>query len=71
MDIENESIAENSCIKLDANSTQNEQEYHFFDSIPENVYNEALDTKIANIKMNSVSTRRKDELFKRQKREQE
>lgn len=39
MDIENESIVENSCIKLDANSTQNEQEYHFFDSIPENVYN--------------------------------
>lgn len=37
----------------------------------DNNYNESLDSKIMGIKMNSVSLRRKDELFKRYRRDQE
>ena len=41
------------------------------DKVNEGYYNEGYDMKISNIKMNSVSSRRKDELFKRYKKEQE
>lgn len=41
------------------------------DKVNEAYYNEGYDMKISNIKMNSVSSRRKDELFKRYKKEQE
>lgn len=37
-----------------------EAEFEFFDRLPDNVYTESMDLKISNIKMNSVSTRRKD-----------
>ena len=38
----------------------------FFDQLGDNWhYDETLDSAISNLKMNSVSSRRKDELFKR------
>ena len=47
-----------------------ESEFNFFERFVENAYNENLNAKISNLKMNSVSVRRKDELFKRHKKEQ-
>ena len=38
----------------------NESDFNFFERLSENVYNENLDAKISNLKMNSVSVRRKD-----------
>ena len=44
----------------------------FFDQLGDNWrYDESLDSAISNLKMNSVSSRRKDELFKRYRKEQE
>ena len=44
----------------------------FFDQLGDNWhYDETLDSAISNLKMNSVSSRRKDELFKRYRKQQE
>ena len=48
-----------------------EHELSTLETLPEIRYSETYEQKINNLKMNSVSSRRKDELFKRFRREQE
>ena len=45
---------------LPLSATAPDQDFNQLDRINENFYMEALDTKIQSIKMNSVSSRRKD-----------
>lgn len=45
-------------------------EFDYLDLLGDTVYHENLDSKILSLNMNTVSPKRKDELFKRQKWDQ-